>query len=60
MKILDTAGKTLQKAVAAVVKAVTPAPVRRRDPWYSDDERKAEINDGGGRWLGPRRGGWLR
>lgn len=59
MKLLATAGKTLQKAVAAVVKAVTPAPARRRDPWYSDDERKAAINSGE-RWLGPRRGGWLR
>lgn len=60
MKLLETAGKTLQKAAAAVKKAVTPAPARSRDPWYYDDERRAAI-DGRDRWLGPRRrGGWLR
>lgn len=59
MKLLDTAGKTLKKAAAAVVKAATPEPGRPRDPWYSDDERRAAV-DGRARWLGPRRGGWLR
>lgn len=58
MKLLDTAGKTLKKAAAAVVKAVSQETARSRDPWYYDDERKAELN-GRGRWLGRRRG-WLR
>lgn len=63
MKLLETAGKTITKAAAAVVKAVTPAADRARDPWYSDDERRAAINEGAGgraRWLARRRGGWLR
>jgi hypothetical protein len=56
MKFLETARRTVQKA-AAVVKA----PTTPRDPWYSDDERKARMNaTSGGRWLGPRRRGWLR
>jgi hypothetical protein len=64
MKLLDTAGKTVKKAAAAVAKAVMPAPRERPlDPWYSDDERRTAVNaavDGRSRWLGPRRGGWLR
>lgn len=66
MKLLDTAGKTVKKAAAAVVKAVTPAPAREpaRDPWYRDDERRAAVNAASSRglpsWLGPRRRGWLR
>jgi hypothetical protein len=61
VKLLDTAGKTVRKVAAAVVKAVTPEPRRSRDPWYYDDERKAEVNARGeSRWLGLRRRGWLR
>lgn len=60
MKLLETAGKTIRKATAAVAKAVsTAATTGTRDPWYRDDERKAEMN-GRARWLGPRRRGWLR
>lgn len=60
MKLLETARKTAQKAVAAVAKAVAPlAAPRSRDPWYRDDERKAAI-DGAASWLGHRRRGWLR
>lgn len=61
MKLLDTAGKTLKKVAAAIVRDV-PGPRRPRDPWYSDEARRAAVNSGGsgGRWLGPRRGGWLR
>jgi hypothetical protein len=60
VKLLETAGKTIQKAAAAVARKVSPpAPVRSRDPWYSDAERKAEIN-ADTRWLSRRRGGWLR
>lgn len=64
MKLLDTAGKTLKAATAAVVKAVTSEP-HRCDPtgFRCDCVRKAEINarrSGQGSWLGPRRGGWLR
>jgi len=43
VKILETARKTVQKAAAAVAEAVTLGK-RPRDPFYSDDERKAEIN----------------
>jgi hypothetical protein len=61
VKLLETAGKTIQQAAAAVVRKVspTPPPARSRDPWYTDDERKAEIN-ADTRWLGPRPSGWLR
>lgn len=64
MKMLETARKTVQKAAAAVAGAVAP-PVRKRDPlrepFFFDDERRAEINARGiRRWLGPRRQGWLR
>jgi hypothetical protein len=60
VKLLETAGKTIQKAAAAVARKVSPpAPMRSRDPWYRDDERKAEINEDT-RWLGPRPNGWLR
>jgi len=62
VKLLETAGKTIKTAAAAVVKAVTPK-THRCDPegFYCDCARKAEINKGEGeRWLGLRRGGWLR
>lgn len=60
MKLLDTTGKTLKKAAAAVVKAVTPSPATQsRDPWNYGDARQAAIN-GRDRWLGRRRGRWLR
>jgi hypothetical protein len=60
MKLLVTAGKQIQKAAAAVVKAVAgeeepPAPL---DPWRRN-ERPAELTRGG-RWLNRRRRGWLR
>lgn len=61
MKLLVTAGKTIQKAAAAVAKAVRPAAgaISSRDPWYRDDERKAEVG-ASERWLARRPGGWLR
>lgn len=64
MKLLDTAGKTLKAAAAAVVKAATLVP-HRCDPtgFRCDCVWKDEINarrSGYGSWLGPRRGGWLR
>jgi len=66
MKLLETARKTATKAVAAVVRVVAGGDVegKARDPWYGDDERKAEINargrKGRRRWLGPPRKSWLR
>ena len=63
MKLLETAGKTLQKAAAAVVRAVTPAHQCDPTGFRCDCARKAEINarrSGLGSWLGQRRGGWLR
>ena len=60
MKLLETAGKTVKAAAAAVVKAVgRPAP--HRCGFNCDCERKAEIN-GRARpsWLGRRKAGWLR
>lgn len=64
MKLLDTAGKALSRAGAAVARAVTLKP-HRCDPagFYCDCVRKAEINARRGdqdAWLGPRRRGWLR
>jgi hypothetical protein len=61
VKLLVTAGKTIQKAAAVVAKAVrtAPATTSSRDPWYRDDERKAEVNEPE-RWLARRPGGWLR
>ena len=57
----------VQKAAVAVVAAVMgPAaePERPRDPWYRDDERKAEVNaastSGLQRWVSRRRGRWIR
>ena len=63
MKLLDTAGKALNRVGAAVAKAV--AKPHRCDPagFYCDCARKAEIDAGRssqGAWLGPRRRGWLR
>ena len=59
MKLIETARKTVQKAVAAV-KPVALAPAGTQEG-YSEDARKAEINAYGvGRWLGSRRKGWLR
>ena len=50
----------VQKLVAPITGAVKAAVRRSRDPWYSDDERKREINArAGGRWI-PRRPDWLR
>jgi hypothetical protein len=55
-------------AVAAPVTKLAKAvkgeePARSRDPWYSDLERRAEINarssDSRRSWI-PRRPGWLR
>ena len=57
----------VQKAAVAVVAAVKgPAeePKRSRDPFYSDLERRAEVNASSRRarrrWLPRRRGGWCR
>jgi hypothetical protein len=64
MKFEEWVSKLVGKAttaVATVAKAIPPAAARPRDPFYSDDERKAEVNArrDGGRWI-PRRQGWLR
>ena len=58
MKLLETATSKVKQAAAAVAGALQPAQQRTRDPWYSDDERKAAVNAGsyrgGPRWI-PRR-----
>lgn len=61
MKLLQTAGKTIRKAAAAVASAVPDrATARARDPFYTDAERRAAVNGGAaGRWLGRRRSRWL-
>jgi hypothetical protein len=60
VKLLETAGKTIKTAAAAVVKAIA-APTSHRCGFNCDCERKAEVNGRGvERWLGPRRRGWLR
>ena len=66
MKFPDWAMKHVGKVsetAAAAVKVIAPAAKSKfRDPWYSDDERKAEINArrAGGSWLGLRSRGWLK
>jgi hypothetical protein len=58
------AGRAPVKTVAGVRKKLKPEEPRprSRDPWYSDLERRAEINarsDERRSWI-PRRPGWLR
>lgn len=66
MKTLDVLGSGARKVVAAVAGAARAArgpaaAPRARDPFYSDLERREEINERGqARWLARRRGGWLR
>lgn len=64
MKALDVLGtgarKVAAKAAAAVARQLAPPAPRARDPFYFDDERRAELNEQRGEsWL-PRRKGWLR
>jgi len=75
MKILETARKTVQKAATAVAKVIAPDS-RPRNPFYSDEERRAQVNArgaarraelsdaidamGGRSRWIPRRQGWLR
>jgi hypothetical protein len=58
-----TAKASVTAAVNPIVKALRPATKLRRDPWYSDDERRAAVNAASpraaSRWI-PRRGRWLR
>ena len=65
MKLLDTAGKAMNRAGAVLAKAFASKP-HRCDPtgFACDCARKAEVNarrSSNGSWLGPRRrGGWLK
>ena len=63
MKTLDVLGTGIKKAKAAmgaVAQAVRPRARATGDPFYSDRERRDEL-EGRDRWLGPRRRrGWLR
>jgi len=76
MKILETARKTVRKAANAVVQAIASDPAKPRNPFFSDDERRAEVNARGAARRAeredavdamfgrsrwiPRRRGWLR
>lgn len=60
MKLLETAGKTI-RAAAAAVKAAATTSTSHRCSFNCDCARKAEVNARGAeRWLGPRRAGWFR
>lgn len=52
------------KKVLAGSRPALPVPrPPRRDPWYSDDDRKRAVNDASPRNAArriPRRAGWLR
>jgi hypothetical protein len=52
---------TKAKQLAGITPAPTPTATRsRRDTWYRDDERRADVNDRRGRRWIPRVTDWIK